>query len=124
MESAIGRQWYQLYENNSKLQAFAVIKGSEVVWQTENWNLVEDVKAILNAQKSDSSKVSAAGVKYKRVQRDEDSYIATADKEQGHLLLARIDDEAWAVAWAEATSVPELALIDLVRTAIVLKGSI
>ncbi len=124
MESAIGRQWYQLYENNPKLQAFAVLKGSEVVWQTENWNLVEDVQSILKAQKTGSSKVSASGVKYKTIESDEDSLIATADKDQGHLLLARIDKDAWTIAWAESGSVPELALIDLMRTAIVLKGNV
>jgi hypothetical protein len=124
LESAIGRQWYQLYENNSKLQAFAVIKDSEVVWQTENWNLVDDASDLLKAQKSASSKVSAAGKKYKRVTSNEDSYVATASKEKGHLLMARINANSWAIALAEASSVPELAIVDLMRTALILKNNV
>lgn len=124
MESAIGRQWYQLYENNPKLQAFAVIKDTEVIWQTENWNLVDEAKDLLKAQESASSRASAGGTKYKRVTSSEDSYVATADKEQGHLLMARINDSSWVIALADASSVPELALIDLERTAIMLKSSV
>lgn len=124
LESAIGRQWYQLYENNQKLQAFAIIKNSEVIWQTENWNLVDDAEDLLKAQDSAGSKVSAGGNKYKRVTGTENSYVATADKEGGHLLMARIDRNSWAVARAEASSVPELALVDLMRTAIILKSSV
>jgi hypothetical protein len=121
---AIGRQWYQLYENNPKIQAFAVIKDGAVVWQTENWDLVDDVKSILKAQESASSKITVAGVKYKRVTSSEDSYIASADKEGGHFLMARIDKKSWALAWAEHTSIPELTLIDLSKSVIVLKDNV
>jgi hypothetical protein len=123
LESAIGKQWYRLYENNPKLQAFAVIKNSEVVWQTDNWNLVDDVKELLKAHESSSSKISAGGLRYKKVARTEDTFVATAEKDEGHLLLARVENSIWAVAWADSSAVPELALIDLQRTAIVLRGN-
>jgi hypothetical protein len=124
LESAIGRQWYQLYENNPKLQAFAVIKKSEVVWQTDNWNLVDDVEGLLKAHESSSSRVSAGGLKYKKIARTDDTFAATAEKEEGHLLLARVEGNIWVVAWAEPSAVPELSLIDLQQTAIVLRGNI
>ena len=67
MNSTIGNEWNQLYSNNSKIQAFAVTKDGAIVWQTDNWDLVEDVNAIMKALKDDKSKVSVGGVKYKRV---------------------------------------------------------
>lgn len=124
MESAISRQWYQLYENNPKIQAFAVATGDEIVWQTENWNLLEDITTLLDAPKSAANKISIAGVKYKRVTSSKDTYIASAGDEKGHLLMARIDEKSWAIAWAEDSSIPELAMIDLTKTAIHLKGAV
>lgn len=124
MESAISRQWYQLYENNPKIQAFAVANEREIAWQTENWNLQEDIKAILRAPETAAGKVSAGGVKYKRVKSANDFYIGTAGSDKGHLLLVKINDSSWAIAWVESTAVPELAIIDLTKAAIHLKGDL
>jgi hypothetical protein len=46
-----------------------------------------------------------------------ESYIATADKEQGHLLMSRIEIGIWAIAWASHNAIPELTFIDLSKTA-------
>ncbi len=123
MESAISRQWYQLYENNPKIQAFAVAKGDEIVWQTENWSLLEDIKQIVGAPKDAPDNISISGVKYKRVTSTEDTYIGSTSN-KGHLLVARINEKCWAIAWAESTAVPELALIDLTKTAIHLSNDV
>jgi hypothetical protein len=123
LESAISRQWYQLYENNPKIQAFAVAKNGVIVWQTENWDLTEDIKSIIEAPPSASGKVSAGGVKYKRVQSGKDFYIGSSGKDQGHLLIVKINDSSWVVAWADTSAIPELAIIDVTKTAIHLKGS-
>ena len=124
LESAISRQWYQLYENNPKIQAFAVAKEGEIVWQTENWNLLEDIKSIIEAPGKAAGKVSAGGVKYKRVRSAQDFYIGSAGSDEGHLLIVKINDSSWAVAWAESTAVPELTIIDITKAAIHLKGNI
>ena len=124
MESAISRQWYQLYENNPKIQAFAVVKIGEIVWQTENWNLLEDIKSIILAPETAAGKVSANGVKYKRAKSTQDYYIGTAGSDKGHLLIVKINDSSWAVAWAESSAVPELTIIDITKTAIHLKGNL
>ncbi len=124
MESAISRQWYQLYENNPKIQAFAVIKDNEIVWQTENWNLLEDVTTLLDAPKSATGRLTIGDVKYKRITSTQDSYIASSGDDKGHLLMVRIDEKSWAIAWAEDSSIPELAIIDLSKTALHLKGAV
>lgn len=118
MNLTIGNEWNQLYSNNSKIQAFAVTKDGAIVWQTDNWDLVEDVNVIMNALTGDKSKVSVGGVKYKRVSSSADSYIATADDNKGHLLIVKIDKASWAIAFAAHHAVPELSIIDVTKSAI------
>lgn len=118
MNSTIGNEWNQLYSNNSKIQAFAVTKDGAIIWQTDNWDLVEDVNAIMKALKDDKSKVSVGEVKYKKTSSSTDSYIATADDNKGHLLIVKIDEAAWAIAFAAPHAVPELSIIDVMKAAI------
>lgn len=124
MSSTIGNEWNQLYSNNPKIQAFAVAKDGAIIWQTDNWDLVEDVDGIMKAIKDNKSKVTVGGLKYKQVASSEDSYLATADNDQGHLLIVEIDDNAWAIAFAIHTAVPELSVIDVRKTAVELKGHV
>ncbi len=98
-------------------------KGEEIVWQTENWNLLEDIKQIVAAPKDAAGNISAFGVKYKRVTSTQDTYIGSTSN-KGHLLIVRINEKGWAIAWAESTAVPELALIDLTKTAIHLSNDV
>ncbi|MFX1484516.1 MAG: hypothetical protein ACFFCP_15160 [Promethearchaeota archaeon] len=124
MSSTIGNEWNQLYSNNPKIQAFAVAKEGAIVWQTENWDLVEDVNNIMKVLKAEKGDVTVGGVKYKRVDSSADSYIATAEDDKGHLLIIRIDEKIWAIAFAAPHAVPELAAIDLTKTAVQLKGHV
>jgi hypothetical protein len=124
LESAISRQWYQLYENNPKIQAFAVAKDGVIVWQTENWNLLEDIKSIIEAPQKASGKVSAGGVTYKRIKSARDYFIGSSGSNDGHLLVVKINDSSWAIAWVESSAVPELTIIDITKAAIHLKGNI
>ncbi|MBY8997545.1 MAG: hypothetical protein KGD60_07425 [Candidatus Thorarchaeota archaeon] len=122
MTLLIGQEWNLLFTNNPKIHAFAVAKDGAIIWQTENWNLVEEIDGILKAADKDASKVSTGGVTYKLVTSSDDSYIATADDDKGHLILVLIDENSWAIAFAAPTAVPELAVIDIKKTAIQLRG--
>ncbi len=124
MALVIGHEWNLLFANNPKLHAFAVAKEGAVIWQTENWNLVEEIGDILKAADKDASSLSTGGVRYKRVVSSDDSYIATADDNKGHLILVLIDEHSWAIAFAAPTAVPELALIDIRKTVIQLRGKV
>jgi hypothetical protein len=120
----IGHEWNLLFANNPKIHAFAVAKDGVVIWQTENWNLVEEIEVILKAADKDSSTLTTGGVKYKRVVSSDDSYIATADDDKGHLILVLIDESSWAIAFAAPTAVPELAIIDIRKTVLQLRGHV
>jgi hypothetical protein len=124
MESAIDAGWNKLYANNQRVQAFAVCKDSAIVWQTSNWNLVEEIQAISSAPEQSPKQVTANGLKYERLESSPDSFIGKAANDQGYFLMARVKNNIWVLAWATSDSVPELTLIDLQKTAIDLKDSV
>ncbi|NWF94968.1 MAG: hypothetical protein HXY34_02400 [Candidatus Thorarchaeota archaeon] len=124
MESTIGATWEALYSNNPKIQAFAVCRGSEVLWQTSNWDVVADAASLARAQEEDPSEISVSGIRYKKVSSGIDFSVFTSDKGQGHLLMSMVEGDLWLVAWASADSIPDLAVIDLSRCAVSLIGKL
>ena len=124
MALVIGQEWNLLFASNPKIHAFAVAKEGAVIWQTDNWDLVDEIEGILKAADKDVSNMTAGGVTYHRIFSSNDSYIATANDAKGHLILVLIDEDSWAIAFAAPSAVPELALIDVKKTAIQLRGHI
>jgi hypothetical protein len=122
MEDVITTEWQLLYTNNPKIQYFGVIKDKEVIWQTNNWNLVKDVEDIRNAVPNAKSRLSIDKVNYDRIQSTDDYYIGTSQKNKGHLIICRIEEDAWVVSKSTPDSVYELARIDVARTAVKLIG--
>jgi hypothetical protein len=119
----IGHEWNILFANNPKLHAFAVAKEGKVIWQTDNWDLVDEIENILKAADKDEKKLTTGGVTYERVTSTDDSYIASSDG-KGHLILVLIDEHSWAIAFAAPTAVPELAIIDVRKTVIQIRGHV
>ena len=118
MDMTIDNEWKLLYSHNPKIQAFAILKDAKIIWQTSNWDLVSVSIELANAPGSAAPSVTINAVQYNRIKSSPQSYIATADKNQGHLLMAEVEKDTWAVAWATADSVPELTLVDLSKSAI------
>ena len=114
----IDNEWNLLYSHNPKIQAFAILKNGEIIWQTSNWDCVPAATALTDAPVSARESVEIGGVEYKRVKSNQESYIATADQNQGHLLMSRVETGIWLIAWATHDSIPELTLIDLSKTAV------
>lgn len=110
---SISEMWTDLYSHNSKIQAFAVLEDNRIVWQTDNWNIVGDVDSLLGAISLGKEGLKVGGVYYHTVKSSHDDYISTAADKKGHLLMARVRDNLWFIAWAAPDSVPDLAIIDL-----------
>ena len=93
MSDLIDNEWKLLYSNNPKIQAFAVCKDSQIIWQTHNLhqNLVNEVEQLTVAPSLASSSVSINGITYKRVRSSSESYLATAENNQGHFLMHKIE---------------------------------
>ena len=122
MSDVIDKEWDNLYTCNPKIQAFAICDGPSIIWQTLNWDLVKDVSKLFDAPSTAASKVKANGIEYARVTSNDASYIASAKKDLGHFIMAQVENDIWVMAWAKVGSIPELALIDLSKTAIALQN--
>ena len=122
MEDVISTEWQLLYANNPKIQYFGVISSGEVVWQTNNWNLVKDVDQIITALRVLDSEISIDKVRYTRIQSRSDYFLGISEKSHEHVIICRVDDKSWVIARSSSDSVPELARIDVARTAIKLIG--
>ncbi|MFX0054785.1 MAG: hypothetical protein ACFFAD_07665 [Candidatus Hermodarchaeota archaeon] len=118
MDMTIDNEWNLLYSHNPKIQAFAILKNGEIIWQTSNWDCVPAAAALTDAPASARESVEIGGVKYNRIKSNQESYIGTADQDQGHLLMSRVEIGIWLIAWATHDSIPELTLIDLSKTAV------
>jgi hypothetical protein len=110
---SISEIWTELYSHNSKIQAFAVLEDNRIVWQTDNWNIVSDVDALLGAISLGKEDLTVGGVHYSTVASSHDDYVSTSPDKKGHLLMARVRDNLWYVAWATPDSIPSLTIIDL-----------
>ena len=122
MEDVISTEWQLLYANNPKIQYFGVISSGEVVWQTNNWNLVKDVDQIITSLRVLDSEISIDKTRYTRIQSSRDYFLGISEKNQEHVIICRVDDKSWIIARSSSDSVPELARIDVARTAIKLIG--
>lgn len=112
MNSLIEEIWSSLYTSNPHIKALAVIESSTVIWQTSNWNVVEDGPTIVEMAKNEVPTVTLAGIDYSHIESSEDYYVATAG-EKGHLLVSNVDKNRSMVAWAAPDSDPGLAIVDL-----------
>ncbi|MHA2214153.1 MAG: hypothetical protein ACW992_13415 [Candidatus Thorarchaeota archaeon] len=124
MEAIIESMWQILYSNNPKIQAFAVCKDSVIVWQTSNWDPAKNVANVLDAVTSAGASVTLNKVKYDRISSNAHSYVATNGQGQGHFLSAQVEKGVWLLAWAAPDSTPELAVVDLLKTGVDLRGQI
>ncbi len=124
MESVISHAWELLYASNSKIQAFGVCRGAEVLWQTSNWDLVPVARELVSAPTEAAPYVTINMVKYVRITSGPDFYVATAEGNQGHFIMSLVEGDLWLVAWATPDAIPELAVIDLGKTAVGLIGKI
>ena len=124
MSSPIDEAWNMLYEANPKIQSLAVCKGIEIVWQTQNWDLVNEASELMNAPANAFSSVKISGVEYHRVTSSVDAYAASSKTDKGHFLMTKVEGTTWLMAWVTSDAVPELAMIDLSYTAIKLSGAL
>ncbi len=118
MESVIDAVWKELYSCNPKIQAFAVIQDTSVIWQTANWNPAAEADGIMHAIITAAPSLTVGGVAYDRSKSDSDSYIASSPLNDGHVLSTRVHGDLWLLAWVSPSGDPDLSLIDLKKAAL------
>lgn len=118
MSSVIDAAWNALYEANPKIQALAVWKENEIIWQTQNWNLVDISEELIKAPEISAQSVTISGVVYHMIASTTEAYLASAKGDKGHFIMAKTANSIWLMAWLKSDAVPELALIDLTYAAL------
>jgi hypothetical protein len=118
MSTVIDGEWKSLFESNHGFQAFAVCKDGTIVWQTSNWNLVSEARELARAPDNAVPYVQANKIKYSRIASSQESYIGTSGGNKGHFLMALVQGKTWLMALVAPESIPELAIVDLSRSAI------
>ena len=126
MADPVMEAYTQAYnDSNEMVQAFGIITTSgNVLWQSDNWDLTEDAAALGSAVKSSATSVVQNQVKYSTLRTTPESLVARSVSGNGILVLAKIEDEKFVVAWADPNASPDGIYVDVDRAAKALKGKI
>jgi len=114
------------YESSGNMvQAFGVINtDGSVVWQSNNWDLTSDAKSLISAVMNRSPSITQNQVKYSTMRTSPESLVAKNISGNGILILAKIDDRRWVVAWANGAASPDGIYVDVDRAAKYLIGKL
>ncbi|MEM2142341.1 MAG: hypothetical protein QXS20_05020 [Candidatus Thorarchaeota archaeon] len=126
MTDPVMEAYTQAYnDSNQMIQAFGVITTSgRVLWQSNNWDLTADAPALSSAVAQRAASVVQNQVKYSTIRSTPESLVARSVAGNGILLLARIDNDKFVVAWASPNAAPDQVYVDVDRAAKRLKGKI
>jgi len=126
MSDPINDAYTQAYNASGQMiQAFGVIRSDgAVLWQSNNWTLEADARNLVSAVTSKASSITQNQVKYSTMRTSPESLVARSMQGNGILVLAKIDDDKWVVAWAAADAAPDGVYVDVDRAAKSLKGKI
>ncbi|UCE09401.1 MAG: hypothetical protein JSW61_10550 [Candidatus Thorarchaeota archaeon] len=112
-------------DSGQQIQAFGVINtGGQVLWQSNNWDLTADAAALVGAVAGNAPSVVQNQVKYSVIGRGPERLVARSVAGHGVLVMAKVDDDKWAVAWATAEAAPDAVHVDVDRAARTIKGKI
>lgn len=116
----------QAYEASGQMvQAFGVITTSgQVLWQSNNWDLTADAQELANAVGKGVASVTQNQVKYSTIRSSPESLVARSVSGNGTLVLAKIEDGKFVVAWASPDAAPDGIYVDVDRAAKALKGKV
>lgn len=107
------------------IQAFGVIKADgSVLWQSDNWDLSADAKALVAGVTGKAASIIQNQVKYSTMRTSPESLVARSVAGNGVIVLAKIENDKWVVAWASKDAAPDGIYVDVDRAAKSLKGKI
>lgn len=76
------------FEANIKIAGLAVVSNSgELIYHTENWDISNQIDALLNLLKGEKS-INIQGQNFIVVKANNDGIIATSESGMGHVILA------------------------------------
>ncbi len=101
---------YDLMQNDPHVIAAAVVKGKEIIYTTDNWDISADIGRIVSSWIGQSAQfIMVSGVKYSVLQMEAERLVAmsykgegaiVASKDDEHKLIVYLDPDGYAIGAA------------------------
>ncbi|MEE9376645.1 MAG: hypothetical protein V3V33_01250 [Candidatus Lokiarchaeia archaeon] len=101
---------YDLMQNDPHVIAAAVVKGKEIIYTTDNWDISADIGRIVSSWIGQSAQfIMVSGVKYSVLQMETERLVAmsykgdgsiVASKDDEHKLIVYLDPDGYAIGAA------------------------
>ncbi|UCD02269.1 MAG: hypothetical protein JSV23_04445 [Promethearchaeota archaeon] len=106
---------YNLMQNDSHIIAAAVIKGKEIIYSTDNWDISADLDRVISSWVSQNAQfIMISGVKYSVLQMEAERLVAMSYKGEGSIVAAK-DDEHKIIAYMDPDGYALGAAMDVQR---------
>ena len=110
-ESAI----HNLMQAEPSIIAAAVIRGKDIIYSTDNWDISADIgRVISNWASMNAQFIMISGVKYSLLQCTSERLVATSIRGEGHIVGAK-DEENKVIAYVEPDGPMNAAYMDTAR---------
>ncbi|MHA1525883.1 MAG: profilin family protein [Promethearchaeota archaeon] len=106
---------YNLMQNDPHMIAAAVLKGKEIVYSTDNWDISADIGRVISSWIGQSAQfIMMSGVKYSVLQCEPERLIATNLRGEGSIVCAK-DEEFKIIVYLEPDGYAPGAAMDVQR---------
>ena len=107
---------YNLMQTDPSILAVAVLKGKDIVYSTDNWDISGDVGRLVSSWVGQNAQsVMVSGVKYSVLQCEQERLVAISMKGEGSICAAK-DDEHKIICYLEPDGDARGAVMDVQRT--------
>jgi hypothetical protein len=107
---------YNLMQSDPNIIAAAVIKGKDVIYTTDNWDISGDVDRVVSSWTGQNAQfIMVSGVKYSILQMEAERMVAVSLKGEGSICAAK-DDEHKLVCYLQPDGDARGAIMDVQRT--------
>lgn len=106
---------YNLMQTDPHIIAAAVIRGKEIVYTTDNWDISADVDRVVSSWVGQNAQfIMVSGVKYSVLQIEAERLVAMSYKGEGSIVAAK-DDEYKLIAYLDPDGYALGAAMDVQR---------
>jgi hypothetical protein len=106
---------YNLMQSDPNIIAAAVIKGKQVIYSTDNWDISGDVDRVVSSWLGQNAQfVMVSGVKYSILQMETERLVAISLKGEGSICAAK-DDEHKLICYLQPDGDARGAIMDVQR---------
>ncbi|MFW9824581.1 MAG: hypothetical protein ACFFE4_16680 [Candidatus Thorarchaeota archaeon] len=106
---------YNLMQADPHIIAVAVLKGKEIIYTTDNWDISADVDRVVSSWTGQNAQfIMVTGVKYSVLQIEPERLVAMSYKGEGYIVAAK-DDEHKLIAYLDPDGYGLGAAMDVQR---------